>query len=225
MKKTMFICANIALVLQLHVVPEVSALPIYSNLGTNDSFRNSVHDVLNLNGAYVEHAAGFVVRNGPDFVLTSIELPITNSLPTNSQISLTIWTDTSGRPGDALETIVAEVLGQDGTIPVLQSIAFSGTTLLQGGNTYWLSAAATSPGRVAWFTNNTGVGRYGITYDPTHDPSTWRTMDDGLVAPQGAFRLNGEPSHVRGVPEPSSLLLFGSGLAMLAGWRRKQATF
>jgi hypothetical protein len=192
-----------------------SATPIvvYSNLSADDSFGNTVHDVLNL-AAYLEHAAGFVVPTGTNFLLTGIDLPVHDAI-SNSQLSITIWTEQAGQPGAVLETIVVDVIASSPD-RYLQHITTTGSTTLQQGETYWISASAINPGRIAWFTNSTGAGRYALTSDSSHS-SAWTVIDDPVAAPQGAFRILGEAVPV---PEPSAAFLVALGLIAIAKQRR-----
>jgi hypothetical protein len=191
-----------------------SQVVAYSNFGPGDSFKNSVHDVLNQHG-YLEHAARFLVPAGPDLAFASVDLPISDSLIENegleSQLSVRLWSDDQGQPGTILESIVTDVIARPPNA-LVQRVQSSARTTLRQGTPYWISLAAINPGRVNWFVNSTETGGYALN-DPVRG-IPWLVIDS---AEAGAFRVFGEV-----IPEPSTGLLLSCGLTLLAAvgsWR------
>lgn len=145
----------------------------------------------------------------------------TNQFPT---VSFSLVADNAGIPGSALSTTSVTLTN---TAPTLYSMAF--TNLILGDATsYWLVASSNA------------VGDPGQT-----GPATWVKSSAFYEGGQTALNLNGTWAEFLNfstgfalfgtetgdpinngsgpitVPEPSSLFLLGSGIAMLAGFRRK----
>jgi PEP-CTERM motif len=138
--------------------------------------------------------------------------------PPATALQFSIRSTVNGVPGAALETFeYAELPLFDQLNPV-----FSATSeqqpLLGAGLPYWLTASGTD-GWAVWNLNSIGHrGPVAITED--FGPCC-TIFDD---APTGAFRVTGTPSAAP-VPEPTSMLLFGTGLAALGArrWRQRKA--
>lgn len=94
---------------------------------------------------------------------------------------------------------------------------------LTGGSTYWLNLqnASVASGNPVYWDENSGVG-CGGTGGGADCPSQASESAVGTI-PSEAFTIDGSGSGTGTTPEPSSILLFGSGLVGVAGiLRRKQ---
>jgi hypothetical protein len=130
-------------------------------------------------------------------------------------INVALTNNVGGLPGGVIESfsIGTGILGTLGDPNPLIVENSSLHPSLLAGTQYWITvslAAATSS--VAWNWNNTS--------DPADEAlsldggTTWGSY--GLTP--GAFEVDGTPATV---PEPGTIFLLGSGLAGLAGFRKK----
>ncbi|MGD8452106.1 MAG: PEP-CTERM sorting domain-containing protein, partial [Phycisphaerae bacterium] len=87
-----------------------------------------------------------------------------------------------------------------------------GYSSLEDGETYWIVASTTYPGKLAWKLNSTGDRELMVSH-----PAPWRPwcVSDGYDT-MPAFRVFATP-----VPEPTTLALLG--LAALFATRRSRA--
>jgi len=194
------------------MIPNSQPRIIYSNFGP---VQNSTHDVVNQDG-YLEHAARFVVPSNLDFRFIGVDLAIDDTLFANegleSELIVKLWSDTDGQPGSILESAVTDVANVTPGYLIQRVDSLFGTTLLTRSHAYWISLAATHPGRVAWFVNNGQIGGSALRNDPQQ--TDWVVSEDGISWPQGTLRV---------VPEPGGDLMLRAGvlgLLGLAGWRR-----
>lgn len=133
----------------------------------------------------------------------------------NTAVSLYLESDASGVPGSILATLT-----QQGTIPPFTSggglVQFNCASCptLSTSNTYWMVAVeADAASDQVWMYNygdTTGPFAFNTSGSPTGPWFQYNSTNSG-------FRVDGN-----GVPEPGTLVMFGSGiLAAAAGLRRK----
>ena len=96
--------------------------------------------------------------------------------------------------------------------------------LLTAGNTYWLSISnatdAANDGTQAWDVPNGGLGGPAICNFRQSGTNFGACIEDGVILGGESFTIsNSIPPYT---PEPSSILLFGSGLLGIAGILRRK---
>ena len=201
------------LALCLAVVPAV-AQDIYDNGPTNGTtdawtinFGFAVSDSFTLGGASTVSGLNFAAWLAPGDVLQSAEVSITSSeFGGTSYFDQTVSFTQSGCTSN-----------QYGFNVCTESGTFSGTALNAG--TYWLNLSNASV--------NTGDPVY---WDENSGPSSASENSNGTV-PSESFTLvgsgsggtsSGTSSGSSSTPEPSSIMLFGSGVLGLAGVLRRK---
>ena len=194
----------------------LAALPalagtLVSTLGTGGTYNTSLG--LEIDG---NEAIGNSFTLDSPATVTDAVLALGFADGVNNPLSVYIESDNSGLPGGILATLT-----QDGTISAtntggLVTFDCSGVSCDLAAGTYWLVAANSDPNSIyGWFFNNVDA--------PPNIAFKYVGGDWGhLPGTEEAFQINGTPAEGSAVPEPSSFLLFGSGLAGLAGMLRRK---
>jgi hypothetical protein len=136
------------------------------------------------------------------------------------QATVRLWADNSGQPGVLLDTIntIISSIDDSGATDGNNRIHADITSLLLAANTtYWIGMTGTTE-----VLTQTGL----LNFDDSimaqfNGGSTFSYFTSNSVGDM-AFRLEGEISSAS-VPEPSSFILLGAGLAGMAFWRKKRS--
>ena len=196
----------------------VGASVIYSNLGAGDSFHTApgTYPVWNLtSGGFIDRAASFTVPGNQDVLFESAELGFHLQTGSNAA-TVRLATNVAGNiPGATIESINV-LLPAPSANPTIIMATSSTTPILTAGSTYWIIASVSVPGTMAtWGVNNTGA--IGDTATRTNfQNGQWFLQPTG---PTPSLRVNASAARV---PEPTTMLLVGAGLASAAFRRRKR---
>lgn len=196
----------------------VAADTIISNYpATND---NSASPVADRTGNFAK-AAGFTMSDGGAYTLNSITLRLERNDADATLLFQLFGDGGSGPVGPPLLTFINPLIPVGGPedFVFLPNVVFD----LQPLTTYWIAGTGTSPtiNRILWYGSFPGITPTGIatsagyrfnlngTFPPTGDSSPFNT-----------YQVDGTPVSAP-VPEPSTMLLLGSGLIGLVAWRKK----
>ena len=213
-----------AVILALSLAPRADAAVVFSNLDPDDDFAGTAAAQLGTglgsSDFFYEAAMAFMPPGAEDFTLDRIELAVGLHSGSN-ELDVFLYNDNAGVPGDLLESFhFSDAMQLFGSTALLAADSSLHPTLA-GGSQYWLSALPSDVNTGAgWNANALGQSGYQALFDYAGG-GTW-VPDDGQST-QGAYRISGSelpfPAPPGVVPEPSAFLLFGAGLAGLAGFR------
>jgi hypothetical protein len=180
------------------------AATIFNNFGPGDTCCVTDSDIT---GPFQLGFQFSVAPTGPDYNLSNVIIPLNSeTAPTTTNLFLAI--DDAGVPGAIVASFATiNVLN---TLPGdIFSVAPLAPTTLLAGESYWLVNSPPPGVEVGWGTYAGGAFLNGAFRSSS--TGAWSSFNTNV-----AFRIEGTP-----IPEPSTALLLGIGLAALSAGRSK----
>jgi PEP-CTERM motif len=213
-----------------------SAGVVFDNMGTTNNFNVDawsiqipfwVADTFTLGSPTTVTGVNFWVWKSSNDPVTSVQLSIISDvgLPTDGT---TLYTADASTPGVSVTDTFVQNTSSYLSSYYIDKITFSTGGISLGTGTYWLELtnAVSSPGNLIWWDQSDGNNsiaweRYDDTqsgYMANTGSGCWGSGAPGTTCTESFQVLNADTT----APEPGSLMLFGSGVLLLAGaWRRK----
>jgi len=210
---TKFLCTIlIGVWLVLFIASEARAdTVVFSNFGPGMTFNQNqgfaVAGSNLLGGVIPAHA----FTPSETFTFSSAQLAMTLIVGPN-HFQVLLMTSSGGLPANIIETITLT-----NAVPILPGIVVANSALrpvLTSGTQYWLVAFAPDPSTFMAWNNSLNDFSTPQARGFTSPTGPWVVANN---VPRSAFQVNGEP-----VPEPSTMLLLGTGLATLGTAVRKR---
>lgn len=196
----------------------------FLTVGANHTGATTLSDNLTQPSGYTEvvtpstYVASSFGTGSYDSMLKTVDL-LANIDPATVPV-VSLYSDNSGQPG----SYVGQLLSPTSYTNTLQVVAFGGNQLpLAGNSTYWIVAqAASGTGSYEWAYSNTDLGSgsgfqhtWSISYDAGADWFTSNTLPMQMAV---------QDSSTAATPEPTSFLLLGIGLLVVA-WASRSRSY
>lgn len=160
---------------------------------------------------------GLEISGDTDFALSTVTAAITAVTGLN-QATLSVYESREdGSPGQLLESVTRSNLPLLGWNMPPTAFAFSGDTVLEAGQTYWVIASAPLGSTMVWNQNSTLD--LGLFARKRAGEEPWSQFD-GFT--RGAMRIDAVPVGLH-VPAPAALWLLWAGMSLNTRRRRGDA--
>ncbi len=218
MKKLFGLCFTTILVFCMH--SSAFAVIVYDSFGPGQTYSfGPIYPVENYFtssvGSNKQHADQFIPA--VDVNLGQIDVAVQDAFQVN-KVDLTIMTDSLGVPGSIVESFsLQDAMARSNTPNAFVTATSIVRPVLQAGVPYWLVVAAPENlVQIAYFMNDQDIfGQHAVR----QNGGPWEVSREI----QGVFRITGDAVNASAVPEPTTVLLFGTGMIGAALRRRKQA--
>jgi hypothetical protein len=212
-----------ALVLCLCSLPAMADQQLFSDLGTGSTVYSTTSGWVissSNSGASTTTADLFTVSGVGNFSVTQIDLGVTN-FEGSDTFDAAIFTDVSGAPGSDVGSVEWNSLTTstpyDTCCGLVSITGITGLTLT-GGQSYFLILG---PANITQESENVLMSNtLGVTGDVQYSINGGTNWNNDGTSTLGAFDVLGNASSV---PEPGSLLLFGTVLIGILGIRRRKS--
>jgi hypothetical protein len=185
---------------------------LFDNFGPDDAYDAGIGWTIG-DSADWQLGAGFVMNAGDNYLLKSVSASIRHILGEN-MVTLSIYDTVDGVPGNLLEnSSAADLPPHDGTFVPPTKFAFSGSTLLQDGMTYWVIASTDGPGG-SWLSWNWNIDHTQGLHAQRQGDGPWQVFN----FEQSVMRVTGTL-----VPAPAGLALLSIGMLGMGGRARRRS--
>jgi hypothetical protein len=221
-KRSIWSITLLALALCLGTLPATAQQTFFTDLGpANDAYQEGTGWTVSGTGTIgVSFTAANLFTSLASGSVSEIQLAVGYAGGTNAFYA-SVWTDNNGLPGTELWNAQNLSSSQDfgGCCGLVTVTGISGLSLTAGQQYFVVLGPESLNSTVfeAWNWNNQGVD--GLDLYSTNGGTNWNSNGTGNAL--GAFDILGSSS-VGTVPEPSSLLLLGTGLVGAFGTLRKK---
>jgi hypothetical protein len=206
-------CLFLSLVIAILGAVQVSAMPLYSTLGSGDSYNTMMGYTIGLSPNFYDQGNQFVIDGTQSYLLDTIEVAIGLISGTN-EVDVWLMSDVGDEPGAIIESF--NFAGQMGDFGEYNPLLVGTSVLnpvLTPGTKYWLIASAPqSDTWASWNLSDPDIN--GLRAVRESETNPWSIYSDATMA---AFRVNGEV-----IPAPGAVVLVGIGMGCISWLRRRR---